>query len=452
MKKYGPKTSGSGSRRQKGQAVVLAALMIFALIGAVGLGIDVGNAAAHQRQDQSAADSAALAAADRLANGQTEATATDAAQKVVSLVGVQSANLTLNYLDGSRNPQTDPKKVVWVQAKVTETVATFFMRALGINTVNLSALAEVQYPKRCALCFLDPSASPALHVSGNGGVNVTGDCVQVNSNGAPAVALDSSGNVVAPCTNVVGSVVQNSSGVISPAASTGVAPVPDPLGNLPYPTPPMTSYGNVSVGGVDMVIQPGVYGQWALGSSGSLWLSAGTYVLIGPPSDTVAVSSGGTIKNCPVGMSGCPAGVTKGGVTLFFTCSSWPGAGTAQGPICPCPATFGSNINISSNGGLQITAPTSGTYQGVAIFFDRCNNGSIAITANGGTPVLGAIYAKAAPLYITANGPCSVSGLVITASTDISANASLTINYDPTNPAQAVQAQWLTWQVSRLKT
>jgi hypothetical protein len=88
----------------------------------------------------------------------------------------------------------------------------------------------------------------------------------------------------------------------------------------------------------------------------------------------------------------------------------------------------------------------------VAIFFDRCNSGSIALTANGGVPVLGAIYAKAAPLNITANGPLTIAGLVIAATADISANGSLTVAYDPTNPAQAVKSAWLNWPIVRLVT
>jgi hypothetical protein len=349
---------------------------------------------------------------------------------------------------------------VYVQSQVVESVRTFFMVAIGIPASSVSGFAEVKFPKKCALCFLDPFASPALHISGNGGVNVTGGCLQANSSASPAVALDSSGGVAAPCTNVVGTVTQSGGGTINPPASTGVAPVPDPLSGLPYPTPPMTPYGSVFPGDTNTVINPGVYNQWALGGSGNLYLNPGTYVIVGPPSDSVAVSSAGAIKNCP--SSPCPTGtlfpgggtttVQPGGVTLFFTCSTWPGASTAAGPICPCPSTFGSNLNVSSNGGLQITAPTTGPYQGVAIFFDRCNTGSIAITANGGVPVTGAIYAKSSPLYLTANGPITVAGLMVTARADISANASLTVSYDPTNPAQAVRSSWLRWPIARLTT
>jgi hypothetical protein len=424
--------------------------MFVVLIGAVGLSIDIGVAVSHQRTDQGAADSAALAAADRLSNGQSLAAATSAAQSVASLAGVPTGNLTVNYLDASRNPTAVRASVVYVQAKVQEVVPTFFFRAIGVATANVGALAEVKWPKKCALCLLDPSASPALDISSSGGLSVTGDCLQVNSNSGSSVALTSGGGITAPCTNLVGGVTGNPA-LITPAANTGVPPVPDPLAKMPYPTGGPACSGGVYPGDTNTVISPGCYTEWALGGLGNLYLNPGTYVLAGPPG--VSVSSTGGIKNCAVGSGPCPAGVTAGGVTLFFTCSNYnPGTSPAAGPICPCPTTYGADLVVSSNGGIQITAPTSGTYQGVAIFFDRCNSGRIALTANGGVPVLGAVYAKASPAYITANGNLTVAGLFITATMQISANGNVTIAYDPTNPAQAVQANWLSWGNVRLIT
>jgi hypothetical protein len=428
--------------------LVLVILMFVALIGAVGLSVDIGAAVSHQRTDQGVADSAALAAADRLTNGQTLAAATSAANSVATLAGVPSGNLTMNYLDGSRNPTANKQAVVWVQAKVAEAVPTYFFRAIGIANSNVAALAEVKYPKKCALCLLDPSASPALDISSSGGLTVSGDCLQVNSGSGSSVTLTSGGGVNAPCTNLVGGVTGNPA-LIVPAANTGVAPVPDPLAKMPYPTGGPACGGGVYPGDTNTVINPGCYTEWALGGLGNLYLNPGTYVLAGPPG--VSVSSTGGIKNCP--LAPCPAGVTAGGVTLFFTCSNYnPLTSPAAGPICGCPTTYGADLVVSSNGGISITAPTSGTYQGVAIFFDRCNNGRLALTANGGVPVTGAVYAKASPAYITANGNLTVAGLFITATMQISANGNVSIAYDPTKPEQKVQANWLAWGNVRLIT
>jgi hypothetical protein len=439
--------------------------MFVVLIGAVGLSVDIGVAASHQRTDQGVADSAALAAADRLSNGQSLAAASSAATTLATLAGVPAGNVTVNYLDGSRAATTNVNSVVWVQAKVNESVPTFFFRAIGVASANVAALAEVKFPKKCAICLLDPNASPAADLSSGGSINVTGGCVQVNSNANPATTTSGgAGAINAPCTNIVGT--PGAPALINPAATTGVAPVPDPLAKLPYPQPPVpspTAYngGGVYPGDTNMVAIPGVYTEWALGGIGNLYLQPGLYVFVGPPG--IAVTSGGAIKNCASGScagmtgtpvnGGAPVTVSPGGVTLFFTCSGyWPGSGGSAGPICPCPATSGAFIDISSNGGFQITAPTSGTYQGVAIFYDRCNSGNLNLTANGNVAITGAVYGKAATLQLSANGTLNVNGLVITALTRLTSNASLTINYDPTQANQAVKAQWLSWGSVRLVT
>ncbi len=408
--------------------------------------IDFGGATNVKRNDQNAADAAALAAAVIINQGQDLVTARDRAKTAAASNGVPASALTVQYLKGDGSTAVDRTEVKTIRATVTETWATYFIRLVGFPTVKISALAEAKIPKPCGLCIMDTGASPSLHLSANGGITVTGGELQVNSNGTPAVVLDSSGSISAPATNIVGSASLQSGGTINPAANTGVALVPDPLAALPYPKGPFIDYGSVAPGDVNKTINPGIYHQWALGGAGNLFLNPGTYVIVGPPSDSVAVSSGGSIRNSPpcVGPSTTNCTPAGAGVTLFFTCSSFPSAS------CACPGTFGSNLSISSNGGLQIIAPTTGTYAGVAIFFDRCNTVSIALTANGGTPVTGAIYAKSSPLLLSANGSATLAGLVVVGTSDISGNGGISVSYDPTNPAQNIGPAYLQWSLPRL--
>jgi hypothetical protein len=434
-------------RGQRGQTIVVSALAFVLLIAAVGLAIDFGGATNVKRNDQNAADAAALAGAVVINQGQSLATATDRAKTSAGRNGVSPSGLTIQFLKGDGSTATVPTDVKTVRATVTETWSTYFIRLVGFPNVQISALAEVRMPKPCGFCVMDNGASPALQLSATGGVTVTGGEVQVNSNGSPAVVLDSSGSIVAPGTNVVGSVSLQSGGTISPPLATGVAKVPDPLAALPYPKGPFTNNGRVDVGDVTRTINPGLYTQWALGGAGSLNLNPGTYVIVGPPGDSVAISSSGTIRNSPA----CAAGQTTNctptgaGVTLFFTCSSYPSAS------CACPSTNGSDISISSGGNLQIVAPTTGTYAGVAIFFDRCNSGRIALTANGGTPVTGAIYALASPLLLSANANATLAGLVVVGTSIVSGNGGITVTYDPLNdPAQRIGSAYLQWAMPRL--
>jgi Flp pilus assembly protein TadG len=428
---HSPRFQSSRLRRQRGQTIVISALAFLLLIAAVGLAIDFGGATNVRRNDQNAADAAALAAAVVINQGQDLPTASDRANTATTKSAVPATALTMQYLKGDGSPATTGAQVKKIRATVSETWGTYFIRLVGFPTINISALAEVSIPKPCALCLLDPGASPALNLSANGGINVSGGDVQVNSSANPAVVLSASGSINAPGTNVVGSVSQQSSGTINPAASTGVVPVPDPLAALPYPSGPLPNNGRVDVGDANRTINPGLYTQWALGGAGNLYLNPGTYVITGPAGESVSVSSAGGIRGT--------------GVTLFFTCANFP----AQSCTCPGGAP-GSNLKISSDGGLQISAPTSGTYAGVAIFFDRCNTGAIELSANGSTPVTGAIYAKSSALLLTANGNMGLAGLVVVGTATLSGNGGINLAYNPSDPAQRVGAQFLTGGVPRL--
>jgi hypothetical protein len=86
----------------------------------------------------------------------------------------------------------------------------------------------------------------------------------------------------------------------------------------------------------------------------------------------------------------------------------------------------------------------------VAIFFDRCNTGAIELSANGSTPVTGAIYAKSSALLLTANGNMGLAGLVVVGTATLSGNGGINLAYNPSDPAQRVGAQFLTGGVPRL--
>src|ERR1700736_3465945 len=59
---------GSRRRRQKGQAIVLIALLMVVMLGLLGLALDSGRGYVDRRELQDAADAAALAAGDSYQN------------------------------------------------------------------------------------------------------------------------------------------------------------------------------------------------------------------------------------------------------------------------------------------------------------------------------------------------------------------------------------------------
>jgi hypothetical protein len=104
----------------------------------------------------------------------------------------------------------------------------------------------------------------------------------------------------------------------------------------------------------------------------TLNLCPGTYVI---DQGTFDLKGGGTINAPP--SSGCSS---SGGVTIFLTNHTTSGN----------PA----DVSIASNSTLNITAPTSGSLSGIALFQDRVNCTSCSNSLGGGSTqnITGAIY------------------------------------------------------------
>lgn len=132
-----------------GQAIVLVALALVAIVGGVAVVLEGGNAFAQQRITQNAADAAANAGAVVLAERLGGSTRTDA-----DVLAAVSASATSNDLGVVNATYTDingaslgaqvgggsiPPTAAGVHAGGTRTFGTFFARVLGFNQFNASA-------------------------------------------------------------------------------------------------------------------------------------------------------------------------------------------------------------------------------------------------------------------------------------------------------------------------
>jgi len=128
-------------RAERGQTLVVVAVMIVVLIAFLGLVIDGGNVYAQRRQLQNAADAAALAGARAQLLKGTAAVASAASQYA-----------TANGADGCEVVTTTNT----VTANVSKTVETFFVRVVGINSmpVGASATAAISTPTSLTCSFL----------------------------------------------------------------------------------------------------------------------------------------------------------------------------------------------------------------------------------------------------------------------------------------------------------
>jgi len=244
---------------------------------------------------------------------------------------------------------------------------------------SLSITAPGSNPGPC-IYVLSSTGSSAMQLSGGATLNST--CViNVNSSSSSALSLSNNSTLTVSTINIVGNYSANKASITG-TVNTGVTAATDPFINIP-----MVSYGNTcdynsySVTGT-ATLNPGVYcGGLSISGNGTVTFNPGNYIIDG---GTVSMTGSGT--------------VTATGVTIFLNKqiqSSYP------------TITIGGNVNFT------LTAPTSGTYKGIAIYQSRnAPNGSNKITGSSGANVTGAIYLPNQDLDFTgsmsSSAPCTL--------------------------------------------
>ena len=410
----GARPGGRPRSGERGQVLILAAVMLTTLLAASGIAVDLGVARVERQSAQSAADAAAVAGADDLPGSSgsavTDATATASAYDFTT--GVDNVSVTVQSPpqaslthDGDTNS---------VEVIITRQVPTFLLRAVGLSSVTVRAQAVATATGTsgsapCVLCVLSPTASDALLNNGNPSVTITGGGVTVDSKASQAMLLNGNASLSAASIGVVGGLLVNGNDTLSPTPVTGVLPVTDPLAAVPPPALSGPKQGSVSlVGNGSRTLSPGIYTGISVTGNGTLDFNPGTYVITGP-----------------VSLTGNPNLVGQG-VTLYFTCSAYSATDTA-----PCNGSSGSSLVLDGNPTYDLTAPTSGTYQGLTVFYDRGNTAVLTLNGNGSDDFTGTIYAKDAAATLNGNpGIDQVDSLVIVNTCTLNGNGALNIAFN----------------------
>ncbi len=151
---------------ERGQSLVMVALLFIAFAAILALVLDGGNAYAARRQAQNAADAGALAGATYMCeNRSASGGVTKAVEYAVKNGAVNSPQVLANLTTGS----------VVVTATVQED--TFFAGLIGVNQVSPRAVAEAQCRPPVGMGVLPVAWSCRATVEG--GLNLPGiDCAQ----------------------------------------------------------------------------------------------------------------------------------------------------------------------------------------------------------------------------------------------------------------------------------
>jgi len=394
---------------QKGQTIILFTLMITTLFGAAGLVTDVGWAYYRKQTAQAAAQAAAVATvkAAMAAGGicsqgnvvcQSETSCPTNLTAGSGLNNIQKGCLyarTNGYTPSSSQRVTIqagsgsyggvPTVTFWAVAKVSEDLPQLFSMVTGNRRASLTARSIVGYvpPSNGGCIYVIAPTGAALTTNGNTQIT-TGCGIWVNSSDPTAINL-SGGNTTITDTNpnspveIVGgyNCYGGTSGCITPAPVTGARSAGDPLAGIPAPSEgsctPLPNLGHGS-----NVMDPGTYcGALSLNSNLSLTMNPGTYVF----------KSGGT-SSCGFSASG-NSSVTANGVTIYVkdTCS----------------------VSITGNGNINMSAPSSGLYQGVLFFEDRNDTTSSSLTGGSGQVLNGIAYFPNALLHYAGGSSTNIN-------------------------------------------
>ena len=348
---------------ENGQALVLTALCMTCLLGFMALAADVGIMLRERRLLQIAADSAAIAGAAELNFGDASSAAQAAAVQNGFTNGSGGATITVNT-----PPAFGPHASVtgYVEVIASKSQSTIFMGLFGRSAMTVTARAVATNGAGSSCMYLLGSSGPDIEMTGTGSLNVPDCGILDDSNSNTSAITDSgTGSITAKSIGVVGSPGFNNSGTggISPTPTPGIVAASDPLSFITQPTPSgCTPFSN---GGTSAItLQPGCYSSLSITGTGPVTLSPGLYVLNGP----VILSGTGSI--------------TGSGVTLYLT--------SATGAV-----------TISGTQAINLSAPTTGNYNGILFFEQRGDTNQLTVSGTGNMNLTGIFYLPSATLALT---------------------------------------------------
>ncbi len=408
---------------ESGQAVLLAAVGMAAILGFLALAIDVGQLRYTKRQLQMQADAAAIAGALEL--GACAGTANcsalqSAAQGALTENGVSTSSLVTNCgtpsatgvtLSVNNGPcalgSTDPNQgnPAFVEVVLTKQQPTYFAKVLGFNNVPIAARAEAARSTGPCMIALDPSGANAITVDLLAGVV------------APCGMLDESkaSGFLNGAFSCLGSLVQVSK--IDVAGGTGqllcaISPTPninatvptpaDPLATLPKPTVPPcgTSTSSPYFGSASALTILGtavLYPDYAY--CGGITILPGSTVTFKPGLYSLT-SKNGSVNKYPGGLTiSLGTSVSGSGVTFY---NYGPSGGVT---------TLLTGVTL---GGINLTAPTSGPYAGILFYQDPGNTSQATLLGSPlwNTKLEGSYYFPKAKVVYALSGPAKYNILV----------------------------------------
>ena len=386
---------------KRGNAIMIAGAMLPLVVGAAGLATDTIQWTLWKRQLQRAADSAAIAgvytrqAANGATSGVSAAVSHDLTIDNHVWMALKTGFPQVTFPADSGVKTNQVQVTLAIQQRLP--FSSMFMSAPPtIRAISTAATV----PAGGFPCFdaTDTSAVIGLNFSGNASIE-SPDCDGFsNANSANTSVAKGSSDISLRTIGGVGGIQQSNNFHVS-AYRPYSPPIPDPFASV-TPDPSLMNCATKTV------IQGGKNVTTAIG--------------LDDTTDTSTLASG---TNCFASLSvgsnkslDLDAKFGTGVKTFYINGGDLDVQGTLKCTTCTIVLTNKTaaspigNVKVNASSNINMTAPTTGTYKGIAIYQDRratdCNNCN-KINGNSGSIVQGALYFPSRELEYNGTGTTS---------------------------------------------
>ncbi len=474
---------------EKAQVMIIFVFAVIALLGFSALAIDGANVYRQRRQDQATADSAVLAGAQAAAQYLKDHSGSTCAS--VSASGSDGFKKITNAMElpsGSSSTITCDTSGMTINAIVPSDVKTYFLQAIpgskqSLTSTKVEATAKVNIGSSGSM--FGGAALVSLSSSGCGMtftstiVKIVGGGIFVNS----SEKLNTSSGDAALCSNW--------NPTIDTSSCIGVVGDLDINFTGPYKKQTITGSGFCSAKPTQIEkpdytkLIPAIPTPTPTCSTDGTWNASTRKATAGNFTDLTIPYNGGTLDSGIYCISGTfnktgGATVTGGDVVMVFTGSApnvFIGSGAAQfdslqiyindgiweiagSSTLTVPGVFryyskgtsnfkvggsstitlkdglfyltNSKLDMEGSTILNLTAPTSGDFKGIAIYEPTGNKNSLIVCGGSNDTITGSIIAPDAEIHL--NGSANANGInsqIVGDKIVTEGNSQITINYDP---------------------
>jgi hypothetical protein len=415
---------------ERGQALVIIAVGMIALLALTALSIDGGNAYSDRRHAQNAADTSALAAAlarirgqdifsagfSRAADNGYDNNGTTNTVEIHSppTSGLYSCNGSVGWMV---NPDTGEQTCnEYIQVFVTSHIKTWFAPLIGVpqvtNNVESVARAIEGGPRPIygghAVASMSPTDCKSVTFQGGAGLVLNGSGLYVNSTCYDTAFFNNSnaGGLTAPCLYVVGGIEANPNVINIPSSCTLQHQPAQPGPTLPEFA--CDSPSTFSGAAPDKTMTPGYWdgnGNKDFPPTGVKYLNSGIYCVYNAD---FKMNANQTLIGHDVVIY-----IRDGGVT-------WNG---------------GANITLDAPGGNDPNNcdADGGPYKGLLLYLDKNNHNGLSLAGGGALFIQGTILAPGSTCSISGGGSASapLQTQIVCNNVEFTGSSNSYINYDP---------------------